>query len=257
MSVTAGALSQTYVDSSSAKITSAPATAGTGPYIYQLHKSTTNGFSPGGGTLIPGATSLVNTVSGLNPNNTTYYFVMVVTDTGASNATANSAQLTVVTTASQQSQNQFSQRPVVGMLDLAYNYNTRSAQIDLTQATALYAGQPVKRASGQTGVSVPKLISITADTDLIFGFINYDIKTVAFLAGSMCEVSGAGNVMFLPTAAAISAGAQVCWDSLNGGVVAATGSSAKTIIGYATDGAAASGATIRVTLQLPGYTLDS
>jgi hypothetical protein len=96
MALTAGALTKVAVYQNSVVVSSAVATGGTGPYTYQWYMSTSSGFTPGGGNILSGVTSLGPlTVSGLTAN-TTYYFKVVSTDTGNSNATIISSQLVVV-----------------------------------------------------------------------------------------------------------------------------------------------------------------
>jgi hypothetical protein len=251
MSVTAGALSLLSVASTTASLLSAPATAGTGPYTYQWYRSTTSGFSPGGGNIIAGATSLSLNDSGLIPG-TQYYYGVVATDTGASGATSASAQLGVQTTAPTLSQNQFSQVPILGMIDLRYAYDTVSAQVDLSQATPLYAGQAVKVVASTDGV--PKVVACAADSDQVFGFINFDIKSANFPAGSACELSMSGNFIYLYATTAINRGTQVQLDLTTvGGVAAKVGSSGANIVGFAFDQAAAAGALIRVKLGVPSF----
>lgn len=251
MSVTAGALSQVSVSSTTANLLSAAATAGTGPYTYQWYMSTTSGFSPGVGSLVSGATSLSQAFSGLIPN-TQYYFKVIATDTGAGNATSTSSQLAVATSAPTLSQNQFSQSPVLGQIDLMYDYNTRSVQIDTSQATALYAGAAVKIVDSAGGV--PKVVGCSAASDEVLGFINFDIKNVSFSAGQMAEISMSGNVMWLYATAAIARGVQVSLDlSTNGGVQAAAGHTGDKIIGWAYDKASAAGDLIRVNILTPSF----
>lgn len=251
MSLAAGALTQVSVASTTASLSSAVATGGTGPYTYQWYRSTTTGFSPGGGNIVSGATALTLNDTGLIPN-TQYYYLVQVTDTGNSNVTANSAQLSVATTPPVLSQNQFAQSPLLGQIDLRFPYNSVSVQIDISQATALYPGAAVKIVDSADGV--PKVVGCSAATDEVFGFINFDIKTISFVAGSMAEISQAGNYMYLYATAAISRGAQVQLDlSTNGGVKTLAGSGAPNIVGYAYDKATAPGALIRVRISSPSY----
>ncbi len=254
MSLTAGVLSLTSVTATTAVIASTAASGGTGPYTQQLYVSTTTGFSPGAGNLIAGATALNNTVTGLIPG-TIYFFKMVYTDTGASNATVTATQLMVTTGFQTLNPNQFSQSEYLGTLDLRYNYNTVAAQIDVSQATALSAGAAVKVVDSVGGA--PKLIGCTADTDVVFGFINFDIKTISYIAGSLCEISQAGNVIYLFSTGAISRGAQVTLDlTTMGGVAQATGSSNNEIVGWAFDKATAAGQLIRIKLSVPSFLVD-
>src|ERR1017187_10123580 len=218
MSVTAGALSKVSTGPNTASLISAAATGGTGPYTYQWYRSTVSGFTPGGGNLISGATGLTLNDSGLIPN-TQYYYEVIATDTGAGGATANSAQLAVQTSAPSMSANQFAQSPVLGQIDMRFPYNTVAAQIDVSQATPLYAGQAVKIVDSADGI--PKIVACTANSDEVFGFINFDIKSITFSAGQNCEISMAGNYMYLYATTAISRGTQVQLDiSTVGGVAA-------------------------------------
>lgn len=78
-------------------LVTAAATGGTGPYTYQWYRSTSNGFTPGAGNAISGATSLTLTDSGLTAG-TTYYYKVRATDAVA--ATADSPQSTLATSPS-------------------------------------------------------------------------------------------------------------------------------------------------------------
>jgi hypothetical protein len=251
MSLAAGALSQVSVSDTKASLSSAAATGGTGPYTYQWYRSTTSGFSPGGGNIISGATALSLSDSGLIPN-TQYYYKVVATDTGNSNVTATSSQLAVSTASQSLSPNQFAQNSLVGMIDMRFPYNTVSVQIDASQATALYPGAAVKMVDSEGGV--PKVIGCAANSDEVLGFINFDIKTVQFLAGSMAEISMAGNVMHLFATGAVARGAQVSLDlTTMGGVRSAAGNTGDDIVGWALDKAAAAGTLIRVVLKTPSF----
>jgi hypothetical protein len=251
MSLAAGALSKVSVGPTTASLLSGAATGGTGPYTYQWYRSTVSGFTPGGGNIIAGATSLTLNDSGLIPN-TQYYYEVIATDTGNSNATADSAQLAVQTSAPVLSPNSFAQAPIVGMIDMRFDYDTVSAQIDVSQATPLYAGQAVKIVDSSDGV--PKVVAVAANSDEVFGFINFDIKSITFAAGQACEISMAGNYMYLYATTAISRGTQVQLDiSTVGGVAAKVGSSGADIVGFAFDKAVAAGALIRVKLGVPSF----
>lgn len=254
MAVTAGALSQLSVGSNVASLLSAAATAGTGPYTYQWYRSTTNGFTPGAGNLISGATALTLNDTGLIPN-TTYYYKVIATDTGAGNATSTSSQLAVVTTASDLNPNQFAQSETLGVVDLRFPYNSVSVQIDASEAGTLYAGTAVKMYDSAGGI--PKVVKCTADTDQVLGFINFDIKSKSFVAGSMAEISMKGNVMYLYASEPIARGIEVVLTTVSpGSVGAATGSSGKRIVGWAYDKASAAGELIRVFINTPSFDLD-
>lgn len=251
MATTAGALSLVTVAATTATVLSAVATAGTAPYTYQWYRSTTTGFSPGGGNIIAGATALTLNDSGLIPN-TIYYYKVVATDSGA--VTGTSSQLAVTTTASSLSQNQFQQSPTLGAVDLRFAFNSVSVQIDTTQATALWAGSAVKIVDSAGGV--PKVIGCSANTDVVLGFINFDIKNVSFVAGNYAEISMGGNVMYLYATTAIARGSQVTLDVTSpGGVGVLVPSSGAEIVGWAYDKATAPGQLIRVFVRTPTFTV--
>ncbi len=253
MTLTAGALSQTSVSQSGAVLLSGPATGGTSPYTYQWYRSTTAAFSPGGGSLISGATALTLTDSGLVPN-TTYYYKVVSTDVGNSNATVTSAQLVVVTSQPTLSQNQFAQTSYIGVVDLRFAYNTVSVQIDVSQATPVYPGSPVKIVDSAGGV--PKVVACAANTDECAGFLNFDIKSTQYVAGNAAEMSMSGNCIFLYATAAIARGAQVRLDVAGNGIAPLAGSGAANIVGWAYDKAVSPGDLIRVRLSTPSFAFD-
>ena len=258
MATTAGALTQISVGSTVDSLSSAVATGGTGPYTYQWYRSTTSSFSPGSGSLISGATSLTLNDSGLTPG-TEYYYKVVATDSGSVAGT--SSQLAVTTLAPSLSQNQQYQTPFLGMLDQAFNYNTLAAQIDATQTGTLIAGTAVKFTT--TAGGLPKVVACTAASDAICGFLNFSIKDAGFAANQACNVSMAGNVVFLYASLAVNRGQFVTSlpsgvaGGCNGGVVPVTGDSGYPIVGFALD-TAAIGSLVRIQLMTPcaSYQVD-
>lgn len=250
MSVTAGALSIVQIAKTTASLSSAAATGGTGPYTYQWYRSTVSGFTPGAGNLLSGATSLSLSDSGLTPG-VVYFYEVIATDTGAGNATSSSAQLSVATIPDQ-SQNQLSLSPVLGMIDERYNYNTKPAQIDVSQSGSLVAGQAVKIVASAGGI--PKVVGCAANSDQVFGIINYDVKSALYGAGDKVEISQSGNVIYMVAVGAINRGVQVQLDlSYTGGVKTITGSSGANIIGWALDQASAAGQLIRIEVKAPNF----
>lgn len=250
MTITAGTVSQVTVTSTSVQLLATAATGGTGPYTYQWYMSTVTGFTPGVGNIVSGATALSQSFTGLIPN-TTYYFVLVATDTGHSNDTAQYTQFTSVTQAPVLNPNQFAQTPYLGYIDQRFPFNTTPVQIDVSQVGSLYAGSAVKIVDSAGGV--PKVVGCSANSDNVFGFINFDIKTVAFTAGKECEISQSGNVMYLYSTTAIARGAQVTLAlSTNGGV--ASKNSGDNIVGYAMDKFTAPGQLGRIVLRTPSFT---
>lgn len=252
MATTAGALTVISVQSTTAQLSSAVATAGTAPYTYQWYRSTTTGFSPGPGNILTGQTALTLNDTGLIPN-TTYFWKVVASDSSSPVVTGASAQATSGTTPTTLSQNSFAQSKVVGQCDLPYNYNTISVQVDSSAGAALlYQGQAVKIVANTLG-GVPRVIAASAITDNVIGFVNYNLKNISFGVGQMMEISAGGNVIWLYATGAITQGARVCLDTSATGGVQATGATA-TVVGYALDGAASAGVLIRVHLTCPSFT---
>lgn len=253
MSLTAGVITLVQAGQTQNKLSATAASGGTGPYTQQWYRSTTTGFSPGGGNIIAGATALTLTDTGLVPN-TQYYYKVVYTDTGASNATITATQLGVITMLPQPSQNRMQQAAVVGMIDMRFNPNTVAVQIDISQATPLYAGSPVKIVNSADGI--PKVVGCAASSDECLGFINYNIKNVAFIAGMPAEISMASNVMFLYATSVIARGSRVALDLAGNGVTALLGSGGADIVGWAYDQAPSPGTLIRVFLLTPSFAKD-
>lgn len=252
MALTTGVLSLVSVSSNSDNLITTAASGGTGPYTQQWYRSTTTGFSPGGGNIITGATALTLSDSGLIPN-TPYYYKVVFTDTGNSNATVTSTQLVVTTSSPSQSINVFAQSPFLGSLDLKVGpTNVAAMQIDVSQATGLFGGSAVKVVDSADGV--PKVIGCAADSDEVWGFICYDIKSKVYVAGDRCEVAQAGSVMWLYATTAISRGTQVVLDLTSlGSVQSSSGQTSDNIVGYAYDKATSYGQLIRVSLRCPSF----
>lgn len=254
MTLTAGVISLVSKTDTTANLSATAATGGTGPYTYQWYRSTTTGFTPGGGNILAGKTALTLADTGLIPG-TLYYYKVVATDTGNSNVTVEYTQLAMTSLPPTQNINAFTQSPQLGMIDLRFDYNTVAVEIDSSQATTLYAGAAVKMVDSADGV--PKVIGCAANSDEVLGFINFDIKTVGFVAGAAAEISMAGNVMYLYATAAIARGVRVVLAlTTNGGVAAANASGGEDIVGWAYDKAAA-GDLFRVFLLTPSFAKDS
>lgn len=249
MALTAGVLTLQSVSSNTDQIVSTSASGGTGPYTQQWYRSTTTGFTPGSGNILTGQTALTLSDSSLIPN-TVYYYKVVYTDVGAS-TTITSSQLTVTTIPASQSINQFAMAPYLGMLDLKVgNTNVTAAQVDVTQSGLLYNGSAVNVVNGPNGI--PTVVGSATDTDNVWGFIVYDIKSQAYPVGARCEIAQAGSCIWLYATTAIARGAQVVLDLTSpGGVQAATGTD--TVIGYAFDQSTAYGQLIRVVLSTPSF----
>lgn len=148
-----------------------------------------------------------------------------------------------------QNQNQFAQSPNKGDLDMRFNPSSLSAQVDTTSAGGLVPAQAVMMVNSPGGV--PKVVECAADTDDVYGFINYDLKSTTFEPLSKVELSALrGNFMYMQSSAAIARNAPVAIVVAGQKVVTAT--TGQRIIGRAYDEATGADQLIRVTIDLPG-----
>ena len=144
-----------------------------------------------------------------------------------------------------QLQNQFTQAPEKGYLDLRMNPTTIPCCVDSSQVTALVPGQAVKMVDSAGGV--PKVVALAADTDKIFGFVASSIKDQKFSAGSAVEIAAEGNVIYLQSSAAIARGAKVM--VVITGEKVATATNGKSCAGFAFDKATGADQLVRIYLQ--------
>lgn len=140
-----------------------------------------------------------------------------------------------------QNLNQFAQTPGLGSPDLAYNFNTKSVQIDPDSvATKLQVGQAVKLVAG---ASPTIRVDEAASADQAFGVIIASLKKNTYAAGDTVEVACRGNVLYLEAAAAITRGALV--ENVPAGPTVQT-KAAGAVLGVALDQASGPGQLIRV-----------
>lgn len=260
MSLAAGVLTKVSVSQYSDQLSSAVATGGSTPYAYQWYKNVVGSSTIG--SAISGATGLTLNDSSLIPG-TVYFYHVIVTDALASVATSAGLSVTTLNPGAL-NPNQFQEVMFLGVLDQRFNYNTKTGSVDSTQVGTVYAGQAMKFVSSVTsGGKVPSMIACVANSDNVAGFIVFDIKNQGYAAGvaepgfnfgtnSKFELAQGGNVIYLYATGPINAGNQVCLDVSSPGGVQATGNSA-TVVGWALDGASASGQLIRVNLSTPSF----
>lgn len=148
-----------------------------------------------------------------------------------------------------QSPNQFAQSGQKGLLDLKFNPSVLSVEIDVTSAGGLLPGQAVKMVDSAGGI--PKVVECADDSDDVFGFIAYNIRSLKFDAYDKVEVVfGRMSVMYMEAAAAIPRNGKVM--IVITGQKVATATVGNTIIGRALDKATAAGQLVRVMVDLPG-----
>lgn len=265
MSLAIGSVSLVSAGSTST-VTSTPAsTGGSGSITTVMYRSTVSGFTPGSGANAIGTASAATQVAqtftdtGLVPG-VTYYYTAIATDSSGTPQTASAAQLTVTTSLATPQPNQFAMAPYLGMLDQRYNGNTVAVTFDPTSSGSLIAGQAVvwsTTGSNTLGGIDPYVKASTAGTDLVAGFVNYNIKNAQFNPGDRLEISLYGNVMYLTALAAINRGGQVnsvpsgVAGGAIGGVTAAV--SGSPWCGFSLDQASA-GTLTRIFIQTPANT---
>lgn len=251
----AGAITQVAVASTTDSLLTSAATGGTAPVTYAYYRSTVTAFVPSSLNSISGAVALALNDSGLTPG-TVYYYKNVATDSASTPSVVTTSQLTVTTLAPTLSQNQFTETPFLGMLDLRYNTDTISVQFDPDGSGTIVGGQALKWSTVASGV--PLVVPSTATSDVICGFANYDIKTATYNPGDRLEMSMRGNVMFLYAATAINRGVEVTSlpsgvaGGCNGGVIPAVGSGGLPKVGFSLD-TTAIGQLGRIFLSTPAY----
>lgn len=141
--------------------------------------------------------------------------------------------------------NQFAQSVVKGMPDLRLSPNVISCEVHSSQSVALVPGQAVKLYDVAGGA--PKVVAVTGDTDLVFGYISYNQKQATFAAGEALEISLDGGVLYLEASAAVARQAFIM--PVVTGSKVATATSGKPISGVALDKADADGDLIRVFIK--------
>ena len=145
-------------------------------------------------------------------------------------------------------QNQFSQIPVQGQVDLAgFGGNVISARVDDAQSTALIPGQPVKLTTTSNGTT-PSVIALAANTDQAFGFVTYSVKDASYPADARIELAMFGTYMYMTASGTIAAGAAVEVVYTTNTVITSGGTNP--VVGYAME-AAISGQLLRVYIQAP------
>lgn len=145
--------------------------------------------------------------------------------------------------------NQVKQGLTKGMIDMRAGQLPISAQIASTEVSTLVPGQAVKIVDSAGGI--PKVIAVAADTDDVYGFIVYDLKSAGFVAGDRVEILPMRNgIMYMEASAAIARDAEVM--VVLAGQKVALATTGKRVVGRAFDKATAAGQIIRVKVDLPG-----
>ena len=144
-----------------------------------------------------------------------------------------------------QTSNQFELTVEKGQLILDSNINVLNAQVSTNEAATLVPAQAVKLENA-AGEQIP-VIKVAAITDVIFGFIPYNVRTDEYVALDQIKIAGNGEIMEMEAGAAIARGAELELVLTGNKVVTqATG----TVVGVAIGKAAASGDIIKVRITV-------
>ena len=136
---------------------------------------------------------------------------------------------------------------IKGRRVLPANTESISGIVDASQADALLPGDPVKIVATSQGL--PHFAKAGVG-DVVAGFVEWNVIRPSYAAGKICQISMAGNVMYMEAGAAIQAGAFVNVTNLTTVVVGAVaGSGSK--LGIALEAATAAGQLIRVKIGEP------
>lgn len=137
---------------------------------------------------------------------------------------------------------------IKGQRVLPANTESFSGVVDESQSDPLLAGDPVVIVSTTTGL--PHFAKAGVG-DIVMGFVEWTvIANGVYPAGKICQVSPAGNVMYMEAEGAIDAGVALNMSDLTDVTVDEAGSG-KSIIGWALESATAAGQLIRVKIAEP------
>ena len=147
------------------------------------------------------------------------------------------------------SPNAVAPQPMKGDIAFGPTFMTLQCQIYGSSASTFYPGQAVK-IYNQTSNSI--IVEASADTDAIFGTVLYNVRKNAAVAYDMVTIALPGSIVWMETAAAVTAGGLV--EIVNVGLLVQNSSGTKTIIGMALVKATAANQLIPV---LIGYTVPT
>jgi len=136
---------------------------------------------------------------------------------------------------------------IKGRRVLPANTESISGIVDASQSDALLPGDPVKIVATSKGL--PHFAK-AAVGDVVAGFVEWNVIRPSYAAGKICQISMAGNVMYMEAGAAIQAGSLVNITDMTDVLIgAAAGAGSK--LGIALEAATAAGQLIRVKIGEP------
>lgn len=152
-----------------------------------------------------------------------------------------------------QAMNQFTQAPILGLVDLIPSPNVIAAQIVSTSTAAIQNGSAMKLVSG-TG-ALPLVDAVTGPTDgPIYGVIPYTARKNLYVANDVVQLCLTTSFMFLKSSAAITRGAVVSTVAATTSAdptVATAVTSTDYVLGISIDTATAANQLVRINIK-PG-----
>lgn len=152
-------------------------------------------------------------------------------------------------------QNQFSMSAIIGQVTADPQPRTLSCQLDPNSSWTgpITAGQAVKLTN--TAGTVITVEPCSADTDVPFGVIAYNLRKSTLVLGDYAEIVSSGGVMLLKSSGAIARGDRVAVTNqtvaTNDPTIATNTTTGKAIVGVALGKATAADQLIKVLIQ-PG-----
>jgi hypothetical protein len=152
-----------------------------------------------------------------------------------------------------QAMNQFTQAPILGLVDLIPSPNVIGAQIVSTSTASIQNGSAVKLVDG-TG-ALPLVDAVTGPTDgPVYGVIPYTARKNLYVANDIVQVCLTTSFMYLKSSAAIVRGAvvsTVAATTTADPTVATAVTSTDYVLGVCIDKATAANQLVRINIK-PG-----
>ena len=144
--------------------------------------------------------------------------------------------------------NQFAPNvPLPGMYVYVANLpQLHNVIVNSSQVTALAAGAVVKLYGSSTNTNAPEVVQAGV-SDNVFGVVTYNPIKNAFAANERVAIARENDVVWMPAAGEIAAGATVYFNSSN--KVTSSGSSGNSMLGRALTKAAAEGDMVQIELH--------
>lgn len=154
-----------------------------------------------------------------------------------------------ISTFQNQNINQFAQLPTLGELDLRLNTQNLAVRLDPNYAGAAITPGTAVKLVASTGLGIAVVTPCTVNSDVIYGFVNYDPKLNLYTGGMYMTISfNWGNVMYMNASATFDRNVQLGIVVASTTVVTAT--TGMTVFGWSIDQATAVSQLVRVMIAI-------